>query len=87
MPLIFNNKIDLFNTHVAVWENNESNDFFMNKLNLDAHELRLSLPEAEESTITYIFESMDGDRDGVITFEEYYTQHQNQIKQKQAEVN
>ena len=41
MPLIFNNKIDLFNTHVAVWENTESNDFFVNKLNLDNDELEM----------------------------------------------
>ncbi len=38
---------------------------------LTAHELRLSVPGIEENDITAFFDKYDGDRDGVLTLEEY----------------
>jgi len=38
MPLIFNKNIDFNKTRLVVWENTESNDFFINKLNLTPKE-------------------------------------------------
>jgi len=39
MPLIFNKNIDFNKTRIVVWENTESNDFYINKLNLTDIEL------------------------------------------------
>ena len=41
MPLIFNKKIDFNKTRIVVWENTESNDFYINKLNLTENELNM----------------------------------------------
>ena len=38
---------------------------------LTAHDLRLSIPGIDENDITSFFDKFDGDRDGVLTFEEY----------------
>ena len=38
---------------------------------LTAHDLRLSVPGIDENDITSFFDKFDGDRDGVLTFEEY----------------
>lgn len=40
---------------------------------LSAGDLRRSMPGITEDNITYIFDSYDGDRDGILTFEEYMT--------------
>ena len=40
---------------------------------VDAHEIRMFYKSADESLVTFMFENFDGDRDGVINFEEMYT--------------
>ena len=40
---------------------------------IDAHELRMTYKTDDESLITFMFENFDGDRDGVINFEEMYS--------------
>lgn len=41
MPLIFNKNIDFCKTRIVVWKNTESNDFYINQLELTENELNI----------------------------------------------
>ena len=38
---------------------------------IDPHELRIAVPGISEDDVTFFFDQYDGDRNGVITLEEY----------------
>ena len=49
---------------------------------MSAGDFRKSMPGINEDNITYIFDTYDGNRDGVLNFEEYLTLSEDSAAEK-----